>query len=114
MLYEVITLFIVIPATLDAGDIRELDWRIGAFVLALMVVVRPLTILLVTLRSDVPRPDRILLGWIAPRGIVAAATAGSFGPAMVDAGYPDGVITSYSIHYTKLYDHAFDDDRGHR
>ena len=27
--------------------------------------------------------------WIAPRGIVAAATAGIFGPALVASGYPD-------------------------
>ncbi|WP_062467559.1 cation:proton antiporter [Demequina maris] len=104
------SLFIVIPATLDAGDIRELDWRIGAFVLALMVVVRPLTILLVTLRSDVPKPDRILLGWIAPRGIVAAATAGSFGPAMVDAGYPDGaqlVPTVFLVILVTVVAHGF-------
>ncbi|WP_062314911.1 cation:proton antiporter [Demequina rhizosphaerae] len=104
------SLFIVIPATLDAGDLRELDWRIGAFVLVLMVVVRPLTIALVTLRSDVPKPDRILLGWIAPRGIVAAATAGTFGPAMVDAGYPDGaqlVPTVFLVILVTVVAHGF-------
>ncbi|MDN4475198.1 sodium:proton antiporter [Demequina sp. SYSU T00192] len=104
------SLFIVIPATLDAGDLAELDWRIGAFVLVLMVVVRPLTIALVTLRSDVPKPDRLLLGWIAPRGIVAAATAGSFGPAMVDAGYPDGaqlVPTVFLVILVTVVAHGF-------
>ncbi len=33
--------------------------------------------------------DKLLLAWIAPRGIVAAATAGIFGPELVAAGYPD-------------------------
>ena len=31
----------------------------------------------------------MLLAWIAPRGIVAAATAGIFGPALVAAGHAD-------------------------
>jgi CPA1 family monovalent cation:H+ antiporter len=38
------------------------------------------------------RKDKQLLAWIAPRGIVAAATAGIFGPAMVAAGYPDAAV----------------------
>jgi len=82
-------LFIIIPATLTREEIGLLDWRIAAFVLVLMFAVRPLTIALVTWRSRIPRNDRIALGWIAPRGIVAAATAGVFGPAMVASGYDD-------------------------
>lgn len=83
-------LFIIIPAELALEDIRLLDWRVFAFIAVLMFVVRPATILLVTLRSPIPREERLLLAWIAPRGIVAAATAGVFGPAMVDAGFEDG------------------------
>ncbi|WP_062462458.1 cation:proton antiporter [Demequina soli] len=104
------SLFIIIPATLTADDLRELDWRIAVFVLVLMFVVRPLTIALVTLRSDVPKPDRILLGWIAPRGIVAAATAGTFGPSMVEAGYPDGarlVPTIFLVIIVTVIAHGF-------
>lgn len=86
------SLFIVIPATLTPDDLRLVDWGIVLFVAALILLVRPLTIALVTLRSDVPKPDRILLGWIAPRGIVAAATAGVFGPELVEIGYPDGAL----------------------
>ncbi|WP_062305697.1 cation:proton antiporter [Demequina subtropica] len=104
------SLFIVIPATLTADDLRALDWRIVAFVAVLMLVVRPATIWLVTTRSDVPDPDRKLLAWIAPRGIVAAATAGSFGPAMVEAGYPDGaqlVPTVFLVIIVTVVAHGF-------
>lgn len=83
-------LFIIIPATLTPADLALIDWRIALFVVVLMVLVRPLTIAIATWRSGIPRNDRIALGWIAPRGIVAAATAGVFGPAMVEAGYTDG------------------------
>ena len=83
-------LFIIIPAELSIDDIKLLDWRVVAFVVVLMFVVRPLTVFLVTLGSPIPRADRKLIAWIAPRGIVAAATAGVFGPAMVNAGFEDG------------------------
>jgi NhaP-type Na+/H+ or K+/H+ antiporter len=82
-------LFIVIPATLGPEHLQLLDLRAVAFVAAIMLVVRPLAIALATVRAPMRRGDRILLGWIAPRGIVAAATAGIFGPALVEAGYVD-------------------------
>jgi NhaP-type Na+/H+ or K+/H+ antiporter len=82
-------LFIVIPSQLNIEQLDLLNWRVIAFVLALLVLVRPLSILLATLGAPMRRNDKVLLAWIAPRGIVAAATAGIFGPALVDAGYPD-------------------------
>jgi NhaP-type Na+/H+ or K+/H+ antiporter len=82
-------LFIVIPATLGPEHLQLLDVRAVAFVAAVMLVVRPLAIGLATIRAPMRRGDRVLLGWIAPRGIVAAATAGIFGPALADAGFTD-------------------------
>ncbi len=82
-------LFIVIPSQLEASQLQLLDWRILLFVLAVLLLVRPLTIALATVGAPMRRNDKILLGWIAPRGIVAAATAGIFGPALVASGYPD-------------------------
>lgn len=82
-------LFIVIPAQLGPQHLAQIDWRSVAFVLALLLLVRPLAVMLALAGSSVPRRIRLLLAWIAPRGIVAAATASLFGPAMVEAGYPD-------------------------
>ncbi|WP_062077129.1 cation:proton antiporter [Demequina globuliformis] len=85
-------LFIIIPAQLELDQLTLIDWRIIASVVVLMFVVRPLTIALVTIKSPIRWQDRVLLGWIAPRGIVAAATAGVFGPELIDAGYEDGAV----------------------
>jgi CPA1 family monovalent cation:H+ antiporter len=82
-------LFIVIPSQLQFSQLELLDWRVLAFVLATLLLVRPATIALATIGAPMRRGDKILLAWIAPRGIVAAATAGIFGPALVAAGYPD-------------------------
>ncbi|MFV0680455.1 cation:proton antiporter [Ottowia sp.] len=82
-------LFIVIPAQLGPQHLAQIDWRAILFVLALLLWVRPLSVMTAMLGSPVPRETRWMLAWIAPRGIVAAATASLFGPALVEAGYPD-------------------------
>ena len=85
-------LFIVITARLEFDQLLLLDWRAGLFVLAVMALIRPIAVGLSTLGAGMRGADRVLLGWIAPRGIVAAATAGLFGPEMVAAGYTDAAI----------------------
>ena len=82
-------LFIVIPSQLKFEQLALLDWRVVAFVLVVLLVVRPLTISLATLGAPMRTKDKLLLAWIAPRGIVAAVTAGIFGPALVAAGHQD-------------------------
>lgn len=83
-------LFIVLTANLSLSDLALIDWRAAALFVAILFVVRPLTIALAMLNSSVRWQNRVMLGWIAPRGIVAAATAGLFGPGLVEAGYLDG------------------------
>ncbi len=85
-------LFIVIPSQLQATALELLDWRVALYVLVVLLVVRPLTIAIATVGAPMRRTDKLLLGWIAPRGIVAAATAGIFGPALVAAGDPDAAL----------------------
>ena len=51
-----------------------------------------LSVLFIVIPSQLQASALELLGWIAPRGIVAAATAGIFGPALVAAGFPDAAL----------------------
>ncbi|KXV80099.1 sodium:proton antiporter, partial [Acetobacter malorum] len=59
-----------------------------ALTLAVLFLVRPLGIFLATMGSSLSWAERIFVGWIAPRGIVAAAVAGIAGLRLQDAGYP--------------------------
>ena len=54
-------------------------------------VIRPVAIMLATIGAGIDFKDRVLLSWIAPRGIVAAAVAGAFSVRMIEAGYADAV-----------------------
>ena len=69
-------LFIVLTASLGRGLLSELSWRLLLLTLAMLFVIRPLAIVLATWRSNLTWQERVLAGWIAPRGIVAAAVAG--------------------------------------
>ncbi|GGJ27320.1 hypothetical protein [Streptomyces brasiliensis] len=57
-----------------------------AFVAALVLVVRPLVALLSTLTTDLAARERAFVGWMAPRGIVAASTATTFSASLTGAG----------------------------
>lgn len=89
VLILVSTVFVMLTADLDPMLIARLDWKTVVMLVSVMILVRPLAIFLATIGTDLKWQDRVLLGWIAPRGIVAAAVAGVFGPEMAAAGYAD-------------------------
>ena len=63
-------IFILLSASLSYDDLQYLNWRFGAFLLALLFFVRPATVLISLLGSPLPWNERLFLAWIAPRGIV--------------------------------------------
>ncbi|MFF1871359.1 cation:proton antiporter [Kitasatospora herbaricolor] len=79
-------LFISISATVTPQSLRHVALPTLGLVAALVLVVRPLVALLSTARTDVPIRERWFIGWMAPRGIVAAATASTFSVSLVQAG----------------------------
>ncbi|PKL96001.1 MAG: sodium:proton exchanger [Gammaproteobacteria bacterium HGW-Gammaproteobacteria-8] len=85
-------LFVVITARLEFDQLLLLDARALLFIAAVLFLIRPISVGLATAGAGMRGSERALLAWIAPRGIVAAATAGLFGPAMVEAGYADASI----------------------
>lgn len=84
------SVFIVLAADMDVSSLLRLDPRLIGLLLAFLFVVRPAAILLSTLGAGMALSERLLLAWIAPRGIVAAAVAGVFAPRLVEAGFADG------------------------
>ncbi len=74
------TLFIVLASRLEINmeALSTLGWGSVAFVVLLMVVVRPAAVIVATLGSKLPWQERAFLAWIHPRGIVAAAVSSLF------------------------------------
>jgi NhaP-type Na+/H+ or K+/H+ antiporter len=82
-------LFVSISATVTPESLRGLVLPSLGVVALLVLVARPLLTAVATLRTDLPRADRMFIGWMAPRGIVAAATAASFEASLIADGAVD-------------------------
>ncbi|MCA9971752.1 MAG: cation:proton antiporter [Anaerolineales bacterium] len=80
-------LFILLASRLQLADVAGLGWESVAFVLALILLVRPLSVLVSTFRSQLDGRARLFLTWMAPRGIVAASVASIFSFELAEAGY---------------------------
>ena len=79
-------LFISISASVTPASLQHLVLPIAGLVAILVLVVRPLVAAVCTLRTDLTRGERAFIGWMAPRGIVAAATASTFGVSLAAKG----------------------------
>ncbi len=82
--------FILLTADLDASVLLMLNWQGMAFIAALLFIIRPLTIFICSIGTEMSRQELILAGLIAPRGVVCAAMAGVLGPLLTEAGFEDG------------------------
>ena len=83
-------LFIILSAGVSPEEIGNLGWISIAFVAVLVVIARPLAVALSTLGSSLKRNERAFLAWMAPRGIVAAATSSTFALGLSSAGVGGG------------------------
>ena len=81
-------LFILLTSDIDPKVLRSLDWPIATTALFMVFVARPLAIRLATLGTRMSWKERLLIGWIGPRGVVAAAVAGVAADKLVRLGYP--------------------------
>ncbi len=84
------SLFILLAARVSPADIRELGWAGPVFVAFLILVVRPAAVWVSTIGSSLSRNERLLLAWLAPRGIVAASVASVFALRLGEVG--DGLV----------------------
>ena len=71
-------LFVVLTARLDMASFLGFGWRGIAFLAAMVLLVRPVSVMLSTGGFGMPWNERLFLSWLAPRGIVAAAVGSVF------------------------------------
>ena len=79
-------LFVLISASVTPASVEPLIGGSLGVIAVMVLLIRPLATALGTRGSTLDRPERMFIAWLAPRGIVAAATASSFGPALAKSG----------------------------
>jgi NhaP-type Na+/H+ or K+/H+ antiporter len=83
-------LFILLAADLSIASLFALGWGSVLAVLALMLIVRPISIAVCTWNSDMNWRQKVFLAWIAPRGIVSASVASLFAILLTEKGINGG------------------------
>lgn len=102
--------FILLAASLEWETMRTFEARFLVFLLLLLFLVRPLTVLVSLLFSKVPWNERLFIAWIAPRGIVAVAITGLFALRLENLGVEDAealVPLSFGVAIATILAHGF-------
>ena len=85
-------LFIILAARLDFEGVALLGWGALGVLLIMQFVGRPLKIMVSTWGSSLTWRERAMLGWVAPRGIVAAAVAALFALQLEQQGFEQAAM----------------------
>ncbi|MCP5044408.1 MAG: sodium:proton antiporter [bacterium] len=93
-------LFVLLAADVRMAEIEALGVPGGLTVAALVLLVRPLNVALCTSGSDLTVRERMLVAWVAPRGIVAAAVASISAVALADHGMEGGAALRAMVFLT--------------
>jgi NhaP-type Na+/H+ or K+/H+ antiporter len=81
-------LFVLISASVSPSDVEAVLPGALVLVAAMVLVIRPLAVALATWRSGMSLRERAFVASMAPRGIVAGATASAFGLELEQAKVP--------------------------
>ena len=83
-------LFILLSANINIPDLQAIfNWNTVWLFLVIIFVVRPLGVFLCTNNSTLKLKEKLFIGWVGPRGIVAAGIASLFGLKLVQKGVLD-------------------------
>ncbi|MBA4491433.1 sodium:proton antiporter [Paracoccus sp. S1E-3] len=84
--------FILLGSNVKLSTLNLLDWRSGLFIAAVILLVRPATVLISLAGSQIPMKERLLVAFTGPRGVVLLAISGLFAERLVSEGIEDGAV----------------------
>lgn len=105
------TVFILLTASLGRETIAQIfTLPIIGFVLVMLFIVRPLSIWISTIGTELVWREKLLIGWIAPRGIVALTVAGYFAATLAEDGYEEATLLTaltFALVFITVTAHGF-------
>ena len=85
-------LFILLATRMDFGAIANIGMGAIVVVLVVMFVARPISVFISGAGMALSLNEKLLLSWIAPRGIIAAAVSALFALNLEAQGYPQAEV----------------------
>jgi len=82
-------LFILLAANINLSDLELIySWKTVILFAIIVFLIRPLGVFLSAMGSDLKFNEKLFIGWVGPRGIVAAGIASLFGSSLVANNVP--------------------------
>ena len=82
-------LFILLAANINIADLELIyNWNTVVLFAIVVFLIRPLGVFLSALGSNLKFKEKLFIGWVGPRGIVAAGIASLFGSKLMLRGEP--------------------------
>ena len=85
-------LFIILAARIEILQLTTIGWSALGVLAVVMLIARPAAVFISSIGSDLALNERLLIAWIGPRGIVAAAVAALFALRLEEANYPEATL----------------------
>ena len=82
-------LFILLAANIDIDDMALIyNWNTVLLFAVIVFIIRPIVVFLSAQGSNLKLNEKLFIGWVGPRGIVAAGIASLFGSKLLANGEP--------------------------
>jgi NhaP-type Na+/H+ or K+/H+ antiporter len=94
-------LFILLAARLDLDQLLSLGLPALLLLAVIQFVVRPISVFLCSIGTDLKWQERALIAWVGPRGIVAAAVSALFALRLEEIGY-EGASTLTALTFSVI------------
>ncbi|MBB5175117.1 cation:proton antiporter [Texcoconibacillus texcoconensis] len=105
------SVFIILASSVTREELMTImDVHLLTFVLVMIFLIRPLSVWLSLIKTNLPLREKTLIGWIAPRGIVALTVSSYFQSKLVEAGFSDAsllVPLTLALVFTTVCVHGF-------
>lgn len=85
-------LFILLASRIDFAEIQAVGFGAIVVIIGLIFIARPLSVFISSIGTGLPLKELMLLSWIAPRGIVAAAVSALFSLKLEEQGYEQASV----------------------
>ena len=86
-------LFILLAANINLEDVKLIyNWDTAILFAIVVFAIRPAAVFLSAYKSNLKLKEKLFIGWVGPRGIVAAGIASLFGSKLIAKGEPGAEI----------------------